>query len=106
MQVAQRSAVASSQSEEGGLLVPLQLVDGVNTTADIQPALPLGAASIFGDGLGLSVGHWVAELLHFAASLLVSSNPSVERLPLKYDLQPMQTLDRTWGADLMAPSTK
>ena len=49
--MAQQSAVSSSQSEEGGLLVPrpiplltssllvlLQLVGEFNTTADIQPA--------------------------------------------------------------------
>ena len=49
--------------------MPLQLVDGVNTTADIQPALPLAVVLSVDDGFGLSVGHWVAELLHFAASL-------------------------------------
>ena len=42
----QQSAVASSQSGEEGLLVPLQLVNGINTTADVQPALALGAVSV------------------------------------------------------------
>ena len=47
MKVARQSAGASSWSEEGGLLVTLRFVDGVNTSpADIQPAFPLGAASI------------------------------------------------------------
>ena len=46
--MSQEFAVVSSQWEDGmgggqGLLVPLQLVDGVRTTADILPALPLGA---------------------------------------------------------------
>ena len=51
-------------------LVPLQLVDGVNTTADIQPALPLEGQSVVTDGSGLSVGQWVvAELLQSSASL-------------------------------------
>ena len=43
MYVTQQSAVASCQWEEGSVLVPLQLVDVVKTTADIQPAFPLGA---------------------------------------------------------------
>ena len=68
--------MASSQSEEDGLLVPLQLVVGSSTTADIQPALPLGGVLIVNDGLGLSVGQLVAELLHLAASL-VSSNSTL-----------------------------
>ena len=54
--LAQQSAGAKSQSEEDGLLEPLQLVDGVITTADIQPALPLGAVSIVNDGLTRSGG--------------------------------------------------
>ena len=41
----------SSQWEEDGLLVPLQLVDGINTTADIQPALPLRAVWVVNDSL-------------------------------------------------------
>ena len=56
-------AVASSHSEEDGLLVPLQLVDGVNTVADIQLALPLGAVSIVNDPFRLKIllqfhHHW------------------------------------------------
>ena len=47
----------------------LQLVGGVDTTADIQPALPLGAVVVVDDGFGLSVGHWAAELLRVSASL-------------------------------------
>ena len=78
-----QSAVASSFSEEGGLLLSLQLVVGVYTTADIQPALPLGAVSVVNDGFGCFVGHRVAELLHSAASLgyrincLMSSSSTV-----------------------------
>ena len=54
--MAQQHAMASSQSE--GLLVPLQLVDGISTTV-----------SSVNEGFGLSVCHWVAELFHFAANL-------------------------------------
>ena len=74
--MAQQSAVASSQSEEDGLLVLLQLVDGVSSTADIQSALSPGVVSVVNDGFGLCVGHWVAELLQLAASLWVESEPS------------------------------
>ena len=47
--VDQQSAVASSQSEEGGLLMLLQLVDGLTTAADIRPVLPRGAVSVLND---------------------------------------------------------
>ena len=40
-----------------GLLVPLQLMDGVSTAADFQPAPPLRAVSVVNDGFDRSVGH-------------------------------------------------
>ena len=55
-------------------MVPLQLVVGISTTADIQPALPLGGVLIVNNGLGLSVGQLVAELLHLVASLVYSNS--------------------------------
>lgn len=69
VQVAQLSAVASSQSEENDLLVPVHLVDGVNITTDIQPTCPVAVVLFVAGGLGLSVGHWLVELLQLAASL-------------------------------------
>ena len=61
--------MASPQSEEGGLLVPQQLVDGINITADTHPTFPLGTEVAVDASFGLSVGHWVAKLLYFAACL-------------------------------------
>ena len=50
----QQPAVASSQSEEDGLLVPLQLVGGISATADIELAflLGVGAVSFVKDSFG------------------------------------------------------
>ena len=68
-----------------GLLVPQQLVDGIDITADTHPTFPLGAEVGIGESFGLSVGRWVDKLLHCAACLgqrvrpLVSSNPTVVR---------------------------
>ena len=69
--MAQQSAVASPKLEESGRLVPLQLVDGVNTTADTHLTLPvaLGAEVAVAESFGLSVGHWGAVLLRFVACL-------------------------------------
>ena len=63
--------------------MPQQLVDGVNITADTHVTLPLGAEMAMDESFSLSVGHWVAKLLHFAACLgqgvcaVISSNPTV-----------------------------
>ena len=48
--MAEQSAAASSQWEEEDLLVPLMLVNGINTAADIQPALSLGAVWVVCEG--------------------------------------------------------
>ena len=69
--------------------MPLELVDRVNTTLSTQPSLPLGLKPVVDDGLSLSVGHGVAEQLHFPAgfgesiSLFIAHNPTVRRNPLE-----------------------
>ena len=89
VEMAQQPAVASPQSEEGCLLVSLELVDWISTTLCIQSSLPLGPEMIVDDGLGLPVGYWVAELLHFAAclgesiSVLITLDPKVRWNPLE-----------------------
>ena len=84
--------MACPQSKEDYLLVPLELVDRVNTTLCTQPSLPLGLKMVADDGLGFSVGHGVAELLDFPAgfgesiSLFIAHDPTVRRNPLEcYD---------------------
>ena len=69
----------------------LELVDWIDTTVCTQPSLPLVPVVVADDGLRLSVGHGVAELLHSAAclgesiSLFVPSDPTVRRDPLEFD---------------------
>ena len=71
----------------------------INTTSDIQPALPLGAVGTV-NGVGAPLdplppqptpeNHWVAGLLHFASlgsrvGLLIFSNSRVGQQPQKCD---------------------
>ena len=59
--VAKRSAEASSQSKEDGLLVLQQLTDGINNTADRHPACsPLTAVSTANVGFGFYADHCTA----------------------------------------------
>ena len=56
----QRRWLNSPQSPvHSRLVVPQQLVDGINITADTHPNFPLGAEVAMDESFGLSVGHWV-----------------------------------------------
>ena len=62
--MAQQSGVASSQLS--WKRVVLQLVDEINTAADIQPALTLGTVSVLLNGCGFSVCTQVNIMYWFA----------------------------------------
>ena len=68
VKVAQQPAVAGPRPEEDCLLVPLELWIG-SAPLSAPSLLFQGLELVVEDGLGLSVGHGVAELFHFAACL-------------------------------------
>ena len=61
-------AVQMAQSEDGGLWVPQQLVDGINIIADTHLTFSLEVEVGVDEFWPLCIGHCrVAKLLHFSA---------------------------------------